>query len=318
MKKKALKKTIIISLLFLIATVFMPLRKARADTWGTNYAAAVLKQTMEQIAKQIHGAIMGAMKQAAAETINSTVSNLISSGSGSGGALFITDWDDYLAGQPEKKTELYMNDFFTLTTRGSSSASNYASSGSGEGVSGNYTNYLVKQAKKATTESTLSQTDISDYTDDPSEMFSSGNWRGFSAFVSNPANNPFGYTLMSQSVYQEKLEKEKDEARTRAISYQGYTAKESNGKVITPGSTIASMQAGVQDLGNKIVANAQNVPEVITAVVTKIATNAIRQGIGNAQRNVQKETTNVTTSVKNDINGVTAENGPGQAFESMY
>ncbi len=318
MKKNKTNK-IIVALLLSAVIILVPLESVRADAWGANYSAAILKQTMELIAQQIHGAIMGALKQAAVQTINSTVSNLVSGGGGSGGAMFITDWDDYLVGQPLKKTELYMNDFFTLTTRGSGSSSNYvSSSGSGEGVSGSYTNYLVEQAKKTTTESTLPQTDLSDYVSDPSKMFSAGNWRGFSAFVSNPANNPFGYTLMSQSAYQEKLEKEKDEARTKAMSYQGYTAKESNGRVITPGSTIASMQADVQDLGNKILASAQSVPEIITAVVTRIATNAIRQGIGNAQRNVQKEITNVTTSVTSDINETVQQSGPGTIFKPSY
>lgn len=317
MKKNKANK-IIVALLLSAIIIFVPVESVKADAWGANYSAAILKQTMERIDAEIHGAIMGALKIAAAESINSTVSSLISSG-GTSGAMFITDWDDWLVTQPAETTKTYMNDFFTLATSGTSSSSNYISaSGSSEGTTGSYTNYLVEQAKKATTESTLPQTDISDYVSDPSEMFSDGNWRGFSAFVSNPANNPFGYTLMSQSVYQEKLEKEKDEARTRAMSYQGYTAKESNGKVITPGSTIASMQADVQDLGNKIIASAQSIPEVITAVVTRIATNAIRQGIGNVQQGVQKEITNVTTSVTSDINEAIEESGPGQLFESMY
>ncbi|MFH0969389.1 MAG: hypothetical protein V1804_02685 [Patescibacteria group bacterium] len=318
MKKNKINK-IIVALLLSAIIIFVPLESVRADAWGANYSAAILKQTMEQIAQQIHGAIMGALKQAAVQTINSSVSAMISGGGGSGGALFITNWNDYLVSQPLKKTELYMNDFFTLTTRGSGSSSNYLSSSrSGEGISGNYTNYLVEQAKKATTGSSIPQTNISEYVSDPSEMFSAGNWRGFSAFVSNPANNPFGYTLMAQSAYQEKLEQEKDEARIRAMSYQGYTAKESNGNVITPGSAIASMQAGVQDLGNKIIASAQNIPEVITAVVTRIATNAIRQGIGNAQRNVQREINNVVGGVRRDVNEAVRQSGPGTIFKPSY
>lgn len=317
--KKIETNKIIVALLLSAVIILVPLESVRADAWGANYSAAILKQTMERIDLEIHGAIMGALKQAAVQTINSSVGAMISGGGGSGGAMFITDWNDYLVGQPLKKTELYMNDFFTLTTRGSGSSSNYvSSSGSGEGVSGSYANYLVNQAKKLTTESSIPQTDISNYVSDPSKMFSAGNWRGFSAFVSNPANNPFGYTLMSQSAYQEKLEKEKDEARTKAMSYQGYTAKESNGRVITPGSTIASMQANVQDLGNKIIASAQNVPEVITAVVTKIATNAIRQGIGNAQRNVQREINNVTSGVRRDVNEAVQQSGPGTIFKPSY
>jgi len=313
-----MKRKIILSILALAILVFIPSHSARADVWGANAMAAILKHTMERIDAEIHGAIMGALKIAAAESINSTVSSLISSG-GTSGAMFITDWDDWLVKQPAETTKTYMNDFFTLATKGTSSSGNYVSaSGSTEGTTGSYTNYLVEQAKKTTTESTLPQTDLSDYVSDPSEMFSAGNWQGFSSFVSNPANNPFGFTLMSQSVYQEKLDYEKKKAETQAIANKAFKSQTSGGKVITPGSTIADMYINAQDLGNKIIANANSIPEVITAVVTKIATNSIRQGIGTVQQSVQKEVTNVTTSVTSDINEAMQESGPGQLFESMY
>lgn len=316
--KKIETNKIIVALLLSAVIIFVPLESVRADAWGANYSAAILKQTMERIAIEIHGAIMGALKQAAAETINSTVNSLISSG-GTTGALYITNWDDWLVNQPAETTKTYMNDFWTLTTKGTTSSGNYISaSGSSEGTTGSYTNYLKEQAKKVTTESTLPQTDLSNYVSDPSEMFSAGNWQGFSSFVSNPANNPFGFTLMSQSAYQEKLEYEKKKAETQAVAYKGFKAQTSGSSVITPGSTIADMYSNTQDLGNKIIASAQSIPEVITAVVTRIATNAIRQGIGNAQRNVQREINNVTSGVRRDVNETVQQSGPGTIFKPGY
>ncbi len=302
-------------IIFVLACLMFP---NVACAWWPDIPAQIYARTMRLIDEEIHGVIMGALKQAAAESINSTVSSLISGG-GTSGALVISDWDDWLVNQPAETTKTYMNDFFTLATSGTSSSSNYVSaSGSTEGTTGSYTNYLVDQAKKTTTEATLPKTDLSDYVSDPSEMFSAGNWQGFSSFVSNPANNPFGFTLMSQSAYQEKLEYEKKKAELQAVAFKGFKPQTSGGKVITPGSTIADMYSNAQDLGNKIIANANSVPEVITAVVTKIATSAIRQGIGTVQQSVQKEITNVTTSVTSDINEAIEESGPGQLFESMY
>src|SRR4030042_5039479 len=173
-----MKRKIILSILMLAVLIFIPSHRARADVWGANAMAAILKHTMERIDAEIHGAIMGALKIAAAESINSTVSSLISSG-GTSGSLVISDWDDWLVTQPAETTKTYMNDFFTLATNGTSSSSNYISaSGSTEGTTGSYTNYLVEQAKKTTTEAALPKTDLSSYVSDPPEMFSAGNWQG--------------------------------------------------------------------------------------------------------------------------------------------
>jgi hypothetical protein len=66
-----------------------------------------------------------------------------------------------------------------------------------------------------------------------------------------------------------------------------------------------------------IVANAQNIPEVITALVTKIVTKTIRQGIGNVRSNIQREYTPLQ-NYGSALNQVMGTQGPGATFKPSY
>jgi hypothetical protein len=280
-----IKKYLLI--IFILVFVLTVPKNAHAVAWpdiiGNAFGA-----TLDEMFKQIQGMIMGAAKQAAVQAIESQVSNIISGGkSGSGGALFITDPNQFLNIDPQKQTKLFMNDFFTMTTRGTNSATNYASN-QASGAIGNYSNYLVQQAKQSIG-GALPQTNLQEYTTDPSDLFGQGNWRAFSAYISNPANNPYGYTLMAEEAYQAKLEQEQQEAMAKFIAFQGYKGVEKNGKIVTPGSTVKDIYSQIQDIGNKVLADASTIPEVITAVVTRIVTKTITQGIGDIQTSMDKE-----------------------------
>ncbi len=311
-------KNLISFLLLITLFVIIPSQnKVKACAWGECISAQIYKQTMENIERQIQGAILGALKTAAAEVINETVNILISGSGSNGGPLFITDWEDYLYKQPQKNTEVWMNDFFTIITRGTASSANYKSFGE-EGVIGSYAGKLVKNAQLATTEATFPAYDLNQYVSDPSQIFKSGNWRAFMSYVSNPANNSFGMTLLSQDAYMSKLELEKQIASDKAKAYSGFKAVEESGKVITPGSTIQDIQSQTQDLGNKIIAGATNIPEVITATVTKLTAETIKQGIGKARVNIQR---NIETNIQNHQLNIQKEienKGPGSIFKSSY
>lgn len=304
--------------IFCLTLVFSSLaytKPAQADHWGAAMLSQIWKQTMEKIDEQIKGVIMGALKTAANEMLNNTVDNLISGG-GSRGSLIISNPHDFLYTQPDRKAALYMNDFFTLTTRGTSSMSNYATRAD-QGTVGNYSNYLVRQAKLSI-EGAFPRTDIQQYASDPSQMFAQGNWRGFNAFISNPANNPFGLTLIAQSVNEALREQFRGEAASRYAAGKGYADVEKNGQIVTPGSTIASIQEGAKNLGNQIIAAAQNPAEVISSVLAKIVTKTMLTGIGMAQRTVQREITNVTSGVRRDVNQTVQSSGPGAIFQPRY
>jgi len=292
--------TLIFIAFFALVSVLVPTKKAKAIPSWPDVINAFIDTGLEEIAVIIKGAIMSALKQAAAETINSTVNSLVS-GTSQAGALFITDWEDYLVSGPMAETSLMMNDFFGVTLRGRSSRSNYISE-CADVNKRSYYNNMRAQAEKATKYIDIRglQSDFEDFACDGVQMFEKGTWQAFDAFL-KPMNNVMGYTLTAQGYQMTVEERLKEEARVKAIANNAYVSLEKDGKVITPGSTIKELQAQAMDVGNKILAAAEHPGEVITAVVSKIATDTIKSGIGNAQRNIQK---NINSSICNGVQSV--------------
>jgi hypothetical protein len=312
MKKIITSSALLLSFSFLL--VFSA-PQAHADVWGTTMAATIMKQAMEKIYDQIQGVLLGSLKVAAVQLLNSQINQLV--GGSSGQALFITDYNSFLYQTPRQKTNLYMNDFFTLSTRGKSSSSNYISAGDvSSGLGGNYTQYLVSMAKQATVNSgtTTIQYDLDSYASSPSTMFSEGNWRGFNAFFSNPANNPYGYTLLAENAYQKKLAENQKTAEVQAQSSGGFLPVQSNGKVIAPAGSIEAITTRVQNMGNDIIANASNPAEFLSGVVTSTVNQTInrlvQQGIGQVQSSIQREINNVSSQTSTSLKSSVSTSGP--------
>lgn len=318
-KKKYAILQPVLSVFIVITVIFSSAPTAHAGVWGESLAAAKLKQMMEIIYRNIEGVLLGTLKVAATQIINTQINQLVGGGT-TGQALFITDYESFLYEEPLQKTELYMNDFFTLTSRGKYASANYVGVGSlGGNIGGNYSSYLVNQAKNATINRAAQeiQMNLEEYTQSPDAMFAEGDWRAFNAFFSNPANNPYGYTLSAEEAYQEKLEQEIQIQTVKAQS-SGYKPVEKGGEIITPSATIESIVADVQNMGNNIITNATNPAEflsgVITGMVTRTVNGLIQRGIGQVQANIQREIGSVTNKVNTSLNSATQSLGPAAKF----
>lgn len=312
-------RSAIFAVLFVNMLVFSAPHAAQAGYWGEPIAAAQMKFTMETIRRYIEGALLGSLKVAAVQMLNQQVGQLVG-GSSVGEALFITNFNDFLYQGPAQRTELYMNDFFTLTTRGKTSGSNYIGVGDSGGIGGNYASYLVSVGRQATTEAAgINTYNLEEYTPSPEAMFAEGDWRAFNAFFSNPANNPYGYSLQAEKAYQEKLAMEQQEATVKALS-SGFLPAESNGTVITPAGTIEAVVADVSTLGNKVIAAASNPTELLSGVVSGMAnrmiSNLIQRGVGQVQSNIQRELGNVSRSLNTASTQASQQSGPGAQFNS--
>jgi hypothetical protein len=397
---------------------------AHADAWGANMAAMLMKQVMEKIARQIEGALLGSLKMTAMNMLNSQIGQLIGGGGGAA-PRFITNWEDALIADPTRKTQLYMNDFFTLSTRGMGSSANYiragapllaaGSSGVGtfgactgkrdkdlcsdggvngtcrivsqfisggdnglrclkgldlnapcpsgvrdsfggcgventsaylkgshlnnplamndpftlraEGVSisggsvtgGNYAQYLERVGRAAISGGGQKTMTLNEYTPSPEVMFQQGDWRAFDSFISNPMNNPYGYSIAAEQAYQTKLEQEKEIARTEAIAYQGFKGTEtSGGNITTPGSTIKSIVDNANDFGNKIISGASNPAEILSSLAATAANKAInglvQKGIGEVQSQINKQIGAINNQARAIVNEATTALGPGAQF----
>jgi len=334
-KKNRVKNKIeiaIITMFFLFS--FFPYNNARADWWGAALMSEQWAIAYNRMMDEIANTLLGSLKQAAFQTINNTVNNAISQGAS--GPMFITNWEDFLINDPQRKADLYMNDFFSSITSGrggfsySSSRSifglSYNASGekiagestmregifpSSEFIGNNYQNLLVEGARNITINSSIPKCEVTD----PSGMFKDNNWSQFATIVGVDSCNKFGFNNIAQTTYSSIIEKEQKVNSAIGQAGQGFLPKMSGNTIITPGSTIAAIQAQTEDLGNKIIAAAKSPQEVITSLVTKLATRTIQQGIGQAQQYAQRE-------INNQMNGYTQQirrqTDPRNIFKPNY
>lgn len=318
MKHKFTFKKIIFICFLSVALVFMPIQAHKAGALWGEFPAQILANVLTQIREMIMGIIMGMMKQMATQMLNREMGNMIG-GSSSQNAKFITDWKDYMFTQPQQKANQFMNDYLSQVTRGRGSYSGYMSTSEGFGNGafmqgmggGNFIQSMVEGAKRQTTEQVEAAIT---YVGNPAQnLFAGGNFNNLNLYLSG-INNPWAFNINAQQKYQEQLTKQQEIAKTMGMSYQGFIGTMSGNMITNPGSLIKENMANVQDLGNKVLANAKSIPEVITSIVQQIITKAIQNGIGNAQRNVQREIQNVQNQATQQINSQVQQYGPGALY----
>ncbi len=307
--------------------------------------------SIEQVLKQIQGVLMGAAKTAAVQSLNQEMGSIISGGSS--GPMFVTDWRVFLFTNPEKEAAAYMNSYLGQITKGRGSASGYQANSninfrfSGRNFEGvgpgafeyglaqsnpeyaglikaaraqgilpsagsgnNYIQQLVESAKKSTFDREDPRVT---YVGHPNQMFAQGNFKNLNLYLSG-INNPWAFNLNAQQEYQKEKARLEKIASDKAVAGEGFLGKEKDGKTITPGSLVKENLANVQDLGNKVIASAQHLPEVMTAIVSQIVTRSIQQGVGNVQAQIHREVSSVRNRVQTQINASVRQEGPGALY----
>jgi hypothetical protein len=324
-------KKIIIIVLFL--GLLLP-RFTYAEAWP-DIVGNLFGATYAEMLREMQNTIVDVLKQAAIQTINSTVNNAI--GNGAGGPMFITDWNDYLIANPQRQTNVYINDLLTQAYSGRNSnlysyggqTMSVAPSGSynlqtgaktsqsptllTEGVGGNYLNTISQTAKSNDLLSSgLAKPDIQNYTNNPSQLFANG-WTAPIKFFGNPANTEMGLETNLNLIEANTLQQQQMAAQIQAISNQGYLSVMKNGKVVTPGSALSYIQANTANLPNIALANADSIQGVAAALVTRLITKTITQGIWMAQGVAQSNINSAISSAKQQASGV-----PQSIFQPKY
>jgi hypothetical protein len=253
--------------------------------------------------------------------LNSQVTSLVGGGI-DGQPLFITNYEEFLVSRPRQQADLFMVDFFQNSTRGKFSSANYVGAGDIRGIVGNFPGYLVAQARQMTIDQAKAPGaagcyDLDEYAANPDVMFETGNWRAFNAFMTNPCNNPFGYITTAQDVYNQKLLAEFRVAEVKAQS-SGFLPAEKNGYVTAPAASIQEAVTNVQNLGNTIIATAQNpwhlVGGVVSAYANRIVTGLIRQGFSTAQAAVQKQISEVDQKINQALGPAITQVGSAAGY----
>ncbi len=382
-KKNTFFKRAFFQVLFAVAVLGCVPHQAQASMWGSVEMNAWAVDLKNQVWTQIQASLKGALKQAVGQILNTQISVMIGGGNGKG-VQFITNWQGFLVSEPQKQTNTFMNDFFSATTRGRNSLSNYKPASkippgcewkdgtitdacihqvsaltddrkswlAGEGIvssaqadttpsagnpscgkatlyrcvspdtscssigpdmsedsgctsfcgggwkycvsrppsaaDANYYKYQEGNGRAAISTS-VPDIDLLNYASGPSDVFQGGNWRGFNAFFSNPANNPFGYSLMAKEAYQNTLSQEQRKADIQAVAYQGFKASvgPDGFTVKTPGITIGKIVDKVQGFSMDSISSASEWGEIISSAATTAIGFMVDTGLAAAQSAIQ-------------------------------
>ena len=313
--RRVIKWKPVIFVLFLVVILpLAPIQTKEAHAWDA-LPANIAKQFMEEIEKIIRGMILNLLKQAAIKSINQQMGSIVA-GDSSSGALYISDWEDYLVKKPTESATNYLNDTLSQVTSGKGFTSSYQSEGFSEGQQ-SYYGKLVETAKEKNDESLIPEIT---YVGNPENMMTEGEpTYNFSSFLSG-VNNPWAFDEYANSVYEKKKKEEQLQATSKAIAYQGFIGTgESDGKgiITSPGILTKESMATAQGMGMMSITSATNPEEVVVAVVSQMISKMLSQGIGNAKRAVQKETNDVTNKVTSEMNKAIEKNGPGALYDSF-
>lgn len=288
---------------------------AHAGAWGEDFEAAILKQMLEKIQMQIDGLLLGTLKSTAISLLNTRVASLVG-GSSTSASLVISDWRAYLYQEPGQKALLAYDGFKSATLKGRSSGFSSSSGGT------SYESYLEKFSDRHVLDTNLmnsSTTLLGELSSDPIKSVDEGDIRVISAMYATESD-PLGYAIRAERFKMTADSQYQTEAQLKAMSSGYKGVQDSAGNTILPGSTIGQMVADVQDIGNKVIAAAQNPTELVGGVITTLAnrmiTNLIQNGLGKVQASIQREISNVDSQIMSQVDVVNRQLGRGAAYTS--
>jgi len=92
-------------------------------------------------------------------------------------------------------------------------------------------------------------------------------------------NNPMAFRINAQTEYNKRIEEEQKVATAKGVAGQGFLGTMKDGIIATPGIIVKDMVSNVKDIGNKIIAGANSVPEVITNIASSVISSTIADGL---------------------------------------
>lgn len=306
--KKNFGKNIFVIFLLFFTFSFVPTKNTEAF-WG-EIIQAFLDNTLEVLTKQSLGGMQGAAKKQAANMIIKQTESMLS-GNSLSDTKFITNWEDYLISQPTERTNRYINDQISYTLGGKGSSNYRNANGS------NYLQLMEGIAKESASENESLQVNFSN----SDSIFRSGNNYNFSGLNSymEGVNNPWAMDFYIKNKYNTYLEEEKEIAQAKSVAYSGFKGggdEDGSGQIYIPGSILYGNTVNAYDLGNKTIAGATSMGEIISTAVSQMITQSVQAGIGNVKKSINKEINSVNSRVNQNINNSVNQYGPSAAYQS--
>ena len=277
-QKIKIKKAILIFTMVLSFFFFFPLKTQAAWIPGLDPG---IDNVLEELRLNIKGIIVGTLKQQGIRTLTAQINNF--AGGKGGEASFVVNWEDAIINQPRNKTIVQMNDYLSKVTNGRNSYKSYIT----EGFSGP-SNYFADLSNSVRT---LDAPDLKvTYEGDPLQMFDGNNFKKLEEWNSG-INNRYMFKVAFDEKERETKENITLATQTDKIANEGFNGVQGDGEdnITSPGILSKEMIANAQDLPNKVLASAETIPEVTSALVSLVINRTFTQGFSSVQKHLSKK-----------------------------
>lgn len=279
-----IKYNLLISSLLVLSVLFLGLDRVQAIWFmGNGVNTGGLESSVETIRQETQNLILARMKQDALKQIRETVAGLVT-GSQSEQSMLVTDYYDYIYGQPRQEAKTAMDQIFRELERG-------ASAGEQEMI-WDIENNLKKELFPESTGLTLGQVVGTDYP--LNDLFLDGTMSGFEELYSG-FNHPAALENQVRNMVLGYMEREEDLRRTSLIINQGFQPQ--NG---IPGRVIADIITASETAPIEMISRATSTEQVQTNLSTSMLSTFLRTGYeafslpgANQMENVRKRNTDI-------------------------
>lgn len=283
--------------------------------WGTlDMVGDIWKQMAEVIYTEITNAIKASAKMAAIKQATSMIESLLYGGSGSS-QRNISDFNKFLIEDPSELAVTYGQDFLTNTLRGTASG-DYTSSGGGE------LSQMIQSAGESVIDSWEGKdTPTVDYAEHCGDIsggnyFADGNFKCFSAIMSNSVNTPIGMALAVDKATAEKYIQEKEVALLKATSSGVLPEIGSDGRVKLPRSIVEEIQLQQITLPLESLANGDSsvFSSMIQSFAVSLIVGVVERGLGEVEESVDKNVKSFSKQYEKEYDNMTKKTGPASNY----
>lgn len=285
------KKIITFILIPLLFAIIFPC-PARADFWGTNWSATILKQTLEVTYEQIQATLVATLKMQAIRTIQSRMMSLIGGGGG-GQPQIVTNWRETIYGSANKEASLVVKDYFTSTKSGIGTGGQKIVS-AGEQMYNTDPTSVRPTIDQYVREGRVEKIFDKNYTPNPTQAL---------VDLSKMRNYPIFYTATAQGLYAIEYGEKSGAESAKNIAYGGYKGKDSSQntsptdksggvkeeKISMPGSSLRDTFTKVTNMPTDMISLARTVPEIVAAMVTQMLTQMINRGFSMVNQQIDRQ-----------------------------
>lgn len=251
------------------------------------------------------------LKVQAANLIRGRIEALLT-GSGSGQAMFITNYEVFIYSSSQRQAQVDVSNFFNTLASNSSSASRQGIEVAQRAVENEI--FVGLENIKSTTDS-----QVHGGIDKIFSVESGGGYAAVNSAIDIDNNNNFGQFLNGQSLALKRLSVYEDAKRTEAVANRGYKSKvdPKTNLISLPGSLVADLTSFAESLPMQIVAFARSVPEVVGTMAAEVLSDTIQNGISKVTEPIDNQLRNVHNGADKMVGtGLNAVNGQGGANPS--